>query len=398
MSDKIKRLMEEVRELEASPENQRRKNMYRWGNRIARDQWRGMPKNDHSIKYGNLPVQIDMPAPYWHKCLRIDYKKHFVSGEQFVEDMLRIKIERFKQIPDDIFVDKDINMFMGVPFGASFFGHQILFMQDTDPEVRYRQLFTNEEELKQLGMVDFYRDGLMPLAIRLYEEALEAVDPDFHVQFPQWIRAPFGICAYARGYQELLMDFLLDPDFAEEEMRYFTDCRIHWHEEMCRYLGERVDTLDLFNDDVNIPNLSPQLYEEFVLPCEIRLSETIGSVQYWHSCGNTAALAPVIAKIPNLYMYNNGPWTDPRPVAEVFGGTDTVIELQVNPQSVVVEGDERQIHDYLSDAVRAWLDFDVSGATIRANNVVPQRYEGFALERVKEFIRIARQVIEEQCR
>lgn len=398
MSDTIKRLMEEVRELEASAENQRRKKMYRWANMIARDQWRGTPKNDGSIKYGNIPVQIDMPAPFWNKYCGIDYVRHFDSGEQFVEDMLRIKIERFKRVLDDIFIDKDINMFMGVPFGASFFGHEVMLVHSTDPDVRYKQLFTDENELRQLKMVDFYKDGMMPLAIRLYEEALEVVDDDFNVQFPQWIRAPFGICAYARGYQDLLIDLMTDPEFAHEEMKFFTDCRIHWHEEMCKYLGKKIDAIDLFNDDVNVPNISPDLYEEFVLPQEIRLSETIGSVHYWHSCGNTTTLAPVIARIPNLYMYNNGPWTDPRPVAETFGGTDTVIELQVNPQSVVVEGDEKFIHSYLTNAVRAWLDCGVKGATIRANNVVPQRYAGFEMERVNLFIKIARQVIEEQCR
>lgn len=398
MNDNIRRLMDEVRELEASPENQRRKKMYQFANKTTRDQWRGTPTKDGSIKYGNIPIQIDMPAPYWHKYLGIDWAKHFESGEQFLEDMLKIKVERFKQIPDDIFMDKDINMFMGAPFGASMYGHQIIFRDNTEPEVRYKNVYATAEELAEQKLIDFQNAGMMPRAIRLYNEIKEIVDDDFNVQFPMWIRAPFGICAYARGYQNFLVDILLDPDFAKAQMRYATDCRIQWHKDMCAYIGKENVPMDLFNDDIFVPTLSPEMYEEFVLPYETELANFTGEIGYWHSCGNTGILVEHIAKIPNLVMYNNGPWTDPRTAAKFLSGTDIVVELQANPQEVVVQGDEKSMYAYLSNALQAWLDYDIKGATFRVNNVVPQRYDAFPLEKINLYINTAHKVIEDMCK
>ena len=76
---------------------------------------------------------------------------------------------------------------------------------------------------------------------------------------------------------------------------------------------------------------------------------------------------------------------------------DIAIELQANPQYIIVEGDEKRMHDYLSNALRAWLDCGIQGATFRVNNVVPQRYDGFAMEKVNLYIRTARKVIDELC-
>lgn len=398
MKDNIKRLLDEVREIEASPENQSRKKMYQNANKAARDQWRGVPTKDGSIKYGNVPIQIDMPAPYWHKYLGIDWVKHFDSGEQYLEDMLKIKIERYKQIPDDIFMDKDINIFMGAPFGASLFGHEIILREFSDPEVRYKNLYETPEELAQQGMVDFFNDGLMPNAIKLYNEINELVDDDFNVQFPQWIRAPFGICAYARGYQNFLVDILTDPDFAKAQMQHFTDCRIQWHKDMLKYTGQDNVPIDLFNDDIFVPTLSPEMYEEFVLPYETELANFAGEIGYWHSCGNTSILVEHIKKIPNLVMYNNGPWTDPRIASKSLQGTDIVVELQANPQEVIIQSDEKAMYAYLSNALQSWLDYDIKGATFRVNNVVPQREEGFVMDQIKLYIRTARRVIEDLCK
>lgn len=77
-----------------------------------------------------------------------------------------------------------------------------------------------------------------------------------------------------------------------------------------RFLDSPIEPGVLSNDEVNVPSLSPELHEEFILPYELELCQFHGRIVYWHSCGNTSDLAASIAKIPILDLFHIGPWTD----------------------------------------------------------------------------------------
>ncbi|MCD6302891.1 MAG: hypothetical protein J7M15_05130, partial [Anaerolineae bacterium] len=94
-------------------------------------------------------------------------------------------------------------------------------------------------------------------------------------------------------------------------------------------LGEEIGLAHIGNDEVMVPYVSPKLYERFILPWEIKLSEFHGGLSCWHSCGTTTPLLELIRRIPNVHQFYTGPWTDVGRVVEVFG-EDTPLMIAVN--------------------------------------------------------------------
>jgi hypothetical protein len=146
---------------------------------------------------------------------------------------------------------------------------------------------------------------------------------------------PFGVAAELRGFDGLLIDLLGRPDFIDAMFGYIVEARLHWQAECDRYLGIRRTRGLLGNDDVNVPTLSPGLYETRVLPWELRLCEQYGGIFYWHSCGNTTKLLPAINRIPALDLFHVGPKTDIARAAAIFGPRSIPLEICPDPVSKV---------------------------------------------------------------
>jgi len=87
---------------------------------------------------------------------------------------------------------------------------------------------------------------------------------------------PLGVGCALRGMQNLLLDILLKPEFVHKLMRFITDARKKWVKERAKFLGQKVGRADLDDDEVNSPSLSPQQYEEFILPHEQELCQFHG--------------------------------------------------------------------------------------------------------------------------
>jgi hypothetical protein len=136
-----------------------------------------------------------------------------------------------------------------------------------------------------------------------------------------------------------------DPKFVHEMMAFATVCIKEWWTERIRFLGEDgLEPLLLGNDEVGVPLISPALYEEFILPYEIDLSDYFGGIDYWHSCGNCTELLSLLALIPNLRMMDVGPWTALQPAVELFGKRPgSSIMKRLHPVSEVLMASEEQI-------------------------------------------------------
>ena len=108
---------------------------------------------------------------------------------------------------------------------------------------------------------------------------------------------------YLRGYPELLMDFMINKDFAHALFRKVVDVRKQ-HAEI--YLGEVGDYLDVIQvgDDIatqEAPTMSPALYREMVKPYQAELfqfiKERTRAKLYYHSCGTVSPLVEDLIEI-----------------------------------------------------------------------------------------------------
>lgn len=390
--DRIRFLMEEVRQLEASADNRQRREKWDCIPYTARDQWRGLPRIDSSCLDGNVPVQVDPNNVFWAEYLGFHIGDYFTSAATFAENHLRMMIERFRLFDDDVFISRRLPMWGGAPYEASMYGMKIAFFAATDPWIDYSSLVIPErEDLDRLEMPDFHKSGMMPNTIAMYEQLHEILDADFEVLFPEYLRGPFGIATYIRGFENVLFDMVDEPEYVHRLMRFIVDSRKNWYRELEKYLGRPVLKGNLFNDEVNTPSLSIDFFREFVLPYEKELEEFHGGLHYYHSCGDLTRLYPAISEIGRIDMVHKGPWSGIAETAEHFGQR-AAIEVVLNPQADICDLDEAGVQALLSGFVKVLSEHRVRGYTLRANNI--QKYGSLenSIEKARGFIRAARRV------
>ena len=393
--DKFKALMDEIRELEASEQNRERKAKWACIQRTSRDQWRGTPKTDGQAKHGAAPLQMDCNTNFWGAYLGYKVGDYYQNPEIFLENYLKMRIERFKLFQDDVFVDKMVPIWMGSAFEASLMGMRVVYADNNDPWIDFQYFLKTKEDLAKIPELDFYHTGQMADAVKIYEYCRSQLDDDFEVIFPEWERGPFGVATYTRGYEDVLTDMIEDDDgFADTYMQFFTDRQIQYFEAREKFLGEKTGKINLYNDEVNTPTLSPALYEDHIRPYEIQLSERFGGLNYWHSCGKLDKLYPLIAEIPGIDMIHKGPWTDAGAAGRSFGHK-CAIEVCLNPLKDVINADDQLMHDTVYGICRALNETDAQGYTIRANNVGTLGTPEKTIEKCRAFIESARRGIKD---
>ena len=368
--DNIKRLQEEIRRLEASPENARRKSCWKMLPRTARDQWRGVPHHDGSWLSGStaVPVAVDMQPSFWARKFGFSLREYYLDPAVYLENYLRLSVERFTLFPDDIFLVRRIPIWMSCGYEGSLFGLRVHFFDDRDPWLDHTPVINDLSDIDRIGMPQFgpgpTASGMMQDAFRMYEGIRELVDSDFEVLFPEWIRGPFGVAVYIRGFERLLTDLAEAPEDAVRVISYVTEARKKWYMDLAAYLGTPVPRGNLFNDEVNCPSLSPSLYRQYILPFEQDLCRFHNGLHYWHSCGDVTPLLPAVAEIPEIDLFHTGPWTDVATAAQVFGAR-APLEICMNPQKDVVEATEEEMAHRIDTLLTACARQGAGGLTFR---------------------------------
>ncbi len=303
-------------------------------------------------KDGRIPYVFEIEPALWHRYFGLSLKDFYTDPVTYLEYWLRIALYHFENFHDDLPLSKTIDIDFGSVFPQSLFGVETLYADNEAPWNGLEPVWKTEADLAQAKFPDFYTSGLVPLAHKFYAEINEMVGDDFRVHFISWRKGPFSLLVYLRGFEQLLMDFFDRPAFVHKMLAFITEAMKHWYDQRKAFLGEsRYGPLFLFNDEVSTPTLSPSMYEEFVLPYETELSNYFGGVSYWHSCGDTTALAPVIARLPNVHMFDVGPWTNLAKAVDVYRQVpNATVMRRVNPIDWVMRATEEQMRQPLVEA------------------------------------------------
>lgn len=393
---KIETLKEEYLKLVVSDENKRRRSMWKDVARSGRDQFRPTPKSDGSWKHGMVPITADIQNPTWAKILDFDIQKFYFDAAYYLEHYLRIMIFRFENFEDDTFLTIDIPMWGTCALEGSLFGVKYYTFGDKDPWLDHTPVIRSMEELKKAPKVDFHTSGIMPTLLRTYEQMKELCGESLTPLFPEWIRSPFGVAVYVRGFEDLLVDMLVDEDFYHALMRYIVDARKRWFTDLGNYVGQSVVKANLYNDEVSCPTLSAQLYREKVFPYEQELCDFHGGLHYWHSCGNVSELAPEIAKLHSLDLFNVGPWTSPFEAGKAMK-EKTPLEICMNPQKDILEGTEESMTKRITGVLHDCRAADVDGMGMKISALNAYDSLDSVLENIKLWTRVARRVSETEA-
>ncbi len=390
--DRVKALMDEVRAIEASPENQARRHL-----------WQVMPPEAfqpafiRTLPYrrpsgGKIPFVLEPALGLWAAWLGFDKRAYYTDPLTYLVAELEMKVYRARHLPDDTYIDKSFRLLIAAALEATLVGVPYHFTPEGHPWPDYlHPPVRDPEDLARLELPDFYTTGLMPTIIRLYEEMRALLDDDFLVKFPDWIMGPFGVAAELRGFDGLLVDMLQRPSFIEDLFAYIVAARLHWQAACDRYLGITRTRGLLGNDDVNTPTLSPALYREMVLPWELQLCQAYGGIFYWHSCGDASLLLADIARLPVLDLFHVGPKTDVSRAAAVFGPRGVPLEICPDPITKVQQATPDQQRRSL-EALVAQIPDELS-CYIKVDSLEVIRTLGEELEIIQRWLDTARDVL-----
>ncbi|MCX6089552.1 MAG: hypothetical protein NTX88_04085 [Candidatus Atribacteria bacterium] len=388
--DDLKKLQEEVRKIAESPKNLERAKIWAPQAAHSRDHWRGIPRRVDQI--ARVPFSIEPENAMWFNILSYDARDYYTKSEVYLECQLRMSLFRHRHFDDDTAIGKTIPIWLGVPFEPSFFGVEVVFVPDEDPWIGKDPVIKEENDLDRLEFPDFHQSGLMPIAHRMYDGIKELLDDDFTVTFPEWGRSTFAVSLHLRGMDHIVMDMIDRPEFVHRLMRFMNESRKRWTTERFKFLGYPIEKGNLYDDEVNCPLLSPRLYKEFVFPYEQELSQFYHGIAYWHSCGNTTPLLPIIHEIKGLDMFHVGPWTDFAEANKIFGG-NTALEYCQNPISEVYLASEQDIREKLLYVLKSGKG---NAYTVRVDGFQTRISLEEDLKKIYDWAKIARQLFSDE--
>lgn len=393
--DTIARLLDEILTLYVSEENQRRLGFWDLTYPAVRGeiQWHGIPAGN-AARGEKMPITVEEMNAIWGKILGFEFVSYYEKPEVHLEYLLKMKIEKFKQLPDDTPIDLNVPLWLGIPYEAAILGQK--FHHTLDEEPTFDKIPIINEDTPLEPVFDFDNSEMVQTAIHFYTTIKGIVGDQFNVVFPFWIRGPQGMCLYTRGYEGFLTDIYINPEFAHRQLRYVTEAGKAYAAWRSKYLNEAIPLVDLFNDD--IPIIRPEHYCKFILPYEQELSDFHNGVYYWHSCGNTTRHIPEILKLKNLKLADLGPAIADKPAAiRIFAETDRSkpTEIRFAADRLVQKADEGQIREYVAETIRICQETKLEKYVLRVSGMSLLLGAQEDLQKMQTWIRVAKSVQEE---
>ncbi len=393
MADReIKELLEKFSSYTGSDENKAR--LENWlGEDIywPIERWRG-----RSAKKVNVPFTMSLDISGYAPLLGIDCAKYYSDPEENLRQQLRYSIWDYENIACGRYFEKSVFCSLASVYEASFFGADIHFLSDQAPWFDEKKPIINSRtDFLKMKPFDFETTGLIPLAREMYEHHVKAVEGyDLKPVFPWTSRSQFSTAIMIRGFENLLMDMLDEPEFFEELMAYITDVYKQYAKARKEYLGEdSYIPCMLGNDEISTPVVSPALYKELIYPYEKELGEFWGGIRYWHSCGQTEAFYETVSTLPGLQIMHIGPWSDVKKAAEVFGSKDISIEICRNSVRDMFEKTEEEMEEDLrsiKDACEGKVKYQV-----RMDGIAIFKDIDFTLNKINTWKKVAERVFGE---
>ena len=399
LKDEINRIFEKTALCIESNENKRREKMWSLDFKPSEYEPGLIPPLDASEREEKRPpLTADWDRLQWSRFLEFDLKRYYTDPLYYLKWTLEINLFRFNSFPDDTPLTSTIPIFLGVAFEPNLFGVPTIYSTEHEP------LFTSDgavikkrSDLLKLKTPDFFTSGPMPLSHRFYQTLNETVPRSFSVEFPVWLRGPFGVACAMRSMQNLLMDMIDDPQFVHDLMHLITESRKEFSLKRGKFTRNRnlmhgSSESSMANDEVSIPMVSPSLYETLILPYELELERFYGGIHWWHSCGNKTPLLPAIKNsFTRIEFIDFALWSDnlQKAVRELDGS----IPFHVRPQAGdIAQRSEELITNHLQGIFSICRGQNFA---LRVDGLQPDTPDQKDVDAVRRYLNIARRIGEE---
>ena len=160
---------------------------------------------------------------------------------------------------------------------AEAIGQTVIFSEHDMPDVdRSDPLIKNDNDLKKIKKPDFASDGRLATIVEINNLFCEWVGKTPTLNFC----APFSLAANIRGIEQLLMDILMNPDFASELFDRITEELLApW----ILYLKEKFPgARGICGNDAtsSLPIVNTDILRDWIVPYVLRLRELCGPEIY----------------------------------------------------------------------------------------------------------------------
>ncbi len=395
----IHQLMDEYLFLNESEENKRR--LALWEPEIcARDQWHGRVRLGAFLEEGVVPITIDIQHPLWLKIFPQDLSKTFTNPADYLRFYLQKRVTQFKEFQDDTPLEPIIPIWMHTPFEMSLFGMPLHYFADRDPLIDlHTPVCKSRRDLQELAPIDFFKSGLMPMSHEIFGGIKEIVDQSFTVLFPEWTRGPFGVTLYIGGYNDMLMNMAMDPEFFHALIQRVTEERKRYFRARARFLGEAaIPPGSLFNDEVDCGIIGPGHYKEFIKPYEMELSAFHGRISYWHSCGNIWSIAKEVAAMNSVDVLDISGFTDLQKVLPTLADSAPRLDVRLHPIKDLQNASAQWMEQRLNQVIALCNQNGVQSLSIRVSGLNPWKTASDDFEKIRQWISIARRVIDQNVK
>ncbi len=321
-------------------------------------------------KQAKIPVKcamfMDHDSVIWQKLIPPEQRVYQHGLEASIELMIRQRLFKYYNIPDDDFISRII--WLGAPCSAG----------DPHPWGLPTKMHMPEERLGayQVEPVIFTSDDLdhltcprfsvrRDLAAELVARATALLDGKLPVklQTDHLHYGPFEWAVRLRGIENLLYDIIDRPQFMHRLMQHLTSGLVGYHRQReesgcydtdsslglhCPYDEVPAELQDklaggwVYCHAQSAASISPAMYAEFVQPYNAQIAALFRKV-YYHGCENLDKKAIIIRELPNLRHFHVSPWTNPETIVKVMAGRPVALEVHSHPTNTLFVFDEQEI-------------------------------------------------------
>lgn len=161
-------------------------------------------------------------------------------------------------------------------------GQDLIYFEDSSPQTSQKEfIIKTKDDLDKLKGLQMSKDGRMPFvinALKIYQKQYGSTPP---LQFC----APFSLAVAIYGYEKLVTDMYMKPDFIHKLMKTITE------EVLIPWINHQKSVIPNWKVALGAdalaspPNLTLDLLEEFVVPYILKLKNecgnSVGVVNWW---------------------------------------------------------------------------------------------------------------------
>jgi len=347
------------------------------------------PRNEAKKSAPDPKFTVYLENIGWAQLFGYDMNRYYGDPAFQLETQLRQRLYHWQSFDDDTPLSSSFEAMVGMYAEFSLFDMPVRHEAVGVPHIRDDHPMTQDPDLSLLQRHDFHTTGQMPDLIKVWETLRELAAGRLDITFPVWSRGPLDIAIQLRGYDNFVADTVERPQFVHDLLRFIVEERMRWWDERAKFIGPSPSAAGISDDWVNVPFISPAIFEDFCLPRYLELEQYHGQINRLHSCGDKSPLVHIILQIKTLDSFEVNHWTPldlmiervpaDKHLAYAFQNLDVLIGTEAEQEA----------------KIRAVVEACAGRRYSLCGQALQRVSDSYAhdIEQVKQFVRVARRVL-----